>query len=470
MFLDSINHLFYQSSPQEDLKKFHSQMTEIFSPLRVGTLSDNLTEVAERVAKVVFSPFVYLILGVLTCIEWTFQWVAYLYQTQSEESIDSSLDVESTEEKESPITEQLNEEDALTVHSPKQSGLEEKNDLNRIPQLEMMRSIKQSRLDNIEEELVRLRKQKTLTPDLEKEIDNALAKVKTYYRVGFPSYEPQVKMLLGRALEIKNLYQNTHYIFSHAQATKYFVPVCLIKELVKVFFPERNVQFSQFLRVPQLRTTEVKDFKSILVDASINSVINDHQTEVREKLLSVDAHLFNTEECESALNFLCRNYSVLDNYATGFKDLFSFIFSHFFTKRIPKTEFHELCNRAVNIAYRVRGVCGNLFMICIPKKLVEDPDKTIVYRAHPFGRPCDCHPENEDIEIIKQLQQGNLNLNYLCRGSVVPQFRLLAAALTPENEVYSFGLTPFTKAEKKMLKADITKLAADAYKAQQSAV
>jgi hypothetical protein len=107
--------------------------------------------------------------------------------------------------------------------------------------------------------------------------------------------------------------------------------------------------------------------------------------------------------------------------------------------------------------------CGNLFVICIPKGIIEDSNKTIVFRAHPYGKPCDCHSEDKDIEVLKQLQQNNLNDTSLCNNGTVPQYRLLAASLIPENDVYCFGLTALDKKTKKQIKEEAAQIASEAF-------
>ena len=45
----------------------------------------------------------------------------------------------------------------------------------------------------------------------------------------------------------------------------------------------------------------------------------------------------------------------------------------------------------IRLASRVEEYCkstGNLFAICLPKRKIDD----YVWRSHPYGIPCYCHP------------------------------------------------------------------------------
>jgi hypothetical protein len=325
--------------------------------------------------------------------------------------------------------------------------------------------LKKSRLKDVYKELDRL-KMSILTPELEKKIDDALEKVESHKtNFLFHNNQKEVKVILGRAFEIKNLYQETHDIFIHAQATKWFAISCLIRELVKVFNPQDSIKYFHFLRAPtpeQKGGLSIHEYKELLSAASNSSQVHDH-SELGDHLLSADGYLLNSTNGESALNFLSKNYSILSRDPKMFSNIIRSIFKDFVSLKIPKDRLNILVERMNTL---INGLgdkrCGNLFVICVPKAITPD----VQYRSHPFGKPCDCHDTIPDLEILKDLQNFQLNKSTLCRNTQAgqpPQFRLKVSALTPENGVLSFLLTPIPRDEKKSLKKEIIRIAVEAH-------
>ncbi len=329
------------------------------------------------------------------------------------------------------------------------------------PNLDIMKFLRQSRLENVEDELQRLRSQGTLPVDLEEKVDNALVIVEGYKQSSEPRANQQaVKVILGRVLEIKNLYQDTYDVFTHAQASEWYVITCLIKELAKLYFPKKDMHAFKFLRTPYLTDTlAVAEYKSILNQANEKSAFNDHTGEFSLNLLSADGYFLSNEYCESALNFLCRNYSVFNkgNDCKKLKDIAISVVEEFHKEPISKSQLDSLGNEIVDIAKKInKSICGNLFVICVPKAMSSE----VQYRSHKYGKPCDCHEgsKTDDLSILNDLQMNQVGKNR-CKDGSIPQYRLLAANLKPEKGVLSFLLTPFAKAERQKIKQEIASIA-----------
>jgi hypothetical protein len=181
--------------------------------------------------------------------------------------------------------------------------------------------------------------------------------------------------------------------------------------------------------------------------------VNDSQPTTKEKLLSVDGYFFNNWEYESSLYFLLNNENITngDDLIHGISKK---IFEHFegglFKKYDAKAE------GVLAARFPEGALCGNLFVICLPKEKSE----TMQYRSHPYGKPCMCHFNHQ--AILEQAQNNQMPESSLCHLIVkgkpvvkVPQYRLYTPALRPEDGVKSYLLTPFSKMERKKVKGKI---------------
>jgi hypothetical protein len=206
----------------------------------------------------------------------------------------------------------------------------------------------------------------------------------------------------------------------------------------------------------------IHEYKELLSQVSDKSAVHDH-SEIGDNLLSADGFLLSSTNGESALNFLSRNYSILSKDPTMFSLIIRSIFKDFVSLKIPKDRLNILVERMNTLINSLGDKrCGNLFVICVPKAIPPD----VQYRSHPYGKPCDCHDTIPDLEILKGLQDLQLNKSTLCRNTQAgraPQFRLKVSALTPKNGVLSFLLTPIPRDEKKSLKKEIADIAVEAH-------
>ncbi len=333
--------------------------------------------------------------------------------------------------------------------------------------LSLYHKIKNNWREEKEDALSRLKNENIITPQIELLIDKAMQHIdflkKSYAEKNTNSKE--VLTLINRTIEIKKIYENSHYIFTHANSSTYYASSCLIKQLMKAFFPERKIHSFHFLRPPMQTHAidEIEVYKNLLSNASSNSSINDHIGEISINLLSVDGYLFNATLGESAINFLSRNYSVLSNRSKlGFQNIFLTSLMSFAPK-IPEETWTPIVDKMVEISKKIKNACGNLFIICIPKKMIDDPSQQIIYRSHPYGKPCDCHPFDRDLDVLQRLQNYQLSKETACNDGTIPQYRLLAASMIPEKGVHTFCLTPFDKSTKKQIKKEIAEIAKEAH-------
>jgi hypothetical protein len=77
----------------------------------------------------------------------------------------------------------------------------------------------------------------------------------------------------------------------------------------------------------------------------------------------------------------------------------------------------------------------------VPKVFIDNPKRSFVYRAHAYGRKCECAPSNKDKETIESVQQDSVKL---CKDGKNPQYRILTSSLheTAEGKM-PFGIRSF---------------------------
>lgn len=239
---------------------------------------------------------------------------------------------------------------------------------------------------------------------------------------------PKHKEMLIKALKIKSHYNKFGYIcFLHGQEPTRLILQLLFKEIAKIRNPEQQLkesfvhlrpeQFSQ--QAPTIQLAE--ELKKIIY----------HDNEQRELVMSVDAHFLNTTRSESA-NYWCKKArSVAPIASTGLID-FAPLLGNLPHGAITVIK-REIDTLNAIIAQNVP--CGNLYIICIPKEKVMDYS----YPAVPGGQFCDCRSKSE---TMQQLIDANKDKRPLCKNGSTTQWRLVAAALKPENGVRSFVLSP----------------------------
>ena len=272
-----------------------------------------------------------------------------------------------------------------------------------------------------------------------------------------------VKNIALQSLEIKNLYKKTHYILTHGQSTEWLATSFLIKALVKTFYPEKDTHGFKFLRIPPyVDSTATREIP-------ITDDLWDHDSKTREHLLSVTPYIFDDTAGESALEYVSRNHSILQN-SESVKQVYTDIFKKFAGSKCSLDLLEKCVTTILEEQQKLTkdATCGVLYTLCIPKSTADETKEKMLYRSHAFGRKCACHPSSEDPEILNKLQNNILDKSTQCdpeklnyKGTDVctmPQYRVQIKNVTPEQGSIIFRHTPFNKKELRNFKKKINEV------------
>lgn len=303
---------------------------------------------------------------------------------------------------------------------------------------------------NFEAEFQRLRDAGVLSLAIEREIDQ-----RVYIKYFSNPTSSAVKIILCDAYEIKKTYGNDHYVFTHGQASSWFVVAALIKTLVERFDSSNYVDPSfEYLRSTKRSPSQkLSDIKRAIAA----NEIDDENKDARISIASVDIHLLSTKLFESALFFFAMNTNMLSmlNSQVIEKTCRSLLLDYL-PESVTAKKITDCTGRIYSLAKKINTLCGHLFVICIPKTICKDHLENIGYLSHPYGKPCNCHPGVDPLTILEKLQQGHLNSDTSCKGTYpVPQFRLMTSMVTPNLGVKSFILSPLTTEERTKIYSEI---------------
>jgi hypothetical protein len=247
-----------------------------------------------------------------------------------------------------------------------------------------------------------------------KEVSNLKCALDT---TGLP-YEKTIvaKALYAQATAIKNALSSTHFTFLHAQASCGMVLNCLIKELMKTKICPSLLQDYEFLRCPNFIHPDAHNS----IDMYRNSeTTHDTDAFTEDDLLSVDAYFYNTQVEESALYYLACN-SNAGNFSKKIHKAAQQALEQFYPD-VPKDKIEEESRKLMEEMSMIHAPCGNLYTLSIPKEEMQ----RIVYRAHPFGKACNCHERERDEHILTNLQNGKICRKTKCqRPFTIPQYRM----------------------------------------------
>lgn len=261
--------------------------------------------------------------------------------------------------------------------------------------------------------------------------------------------------LWAQAEQIKTLYKDTHFIFIHGQSADFMPLTVLINTLaLKKNKKRTNDKFYKYMRIP--KTFDPNELDTLVAFAKQG---HDHNHWVREILIATDLYFPNTTAGESAASFYTANLSMLKRYPMG-----TLIFSLLLQQNIyplSKEKAQEISLQIEKMSNHIEksALCGNLLIVCIPKNLLQktDSNEALIYRSHPYGLTCQCHPPEENANILQKLQDNILDETTQCEQGV-PQYRLIIPSLTPATQVLSFWLTPFTKSQRQFVKSTVEDL------------
>jgi hypothetical protein len=232
-----------------------------------------------------------------------------------------------------------------------------------------------------------------------------------------------ITRILAQAEEIKSVFNRSHYVFFHGQSLPFYPLIILYKQQAKRTKPELVTRNFQYLRSPSLQ-----DENCSLSPYTTNRHINDLNELERRDLLSCSADLFDDDDCDSALSFTLQNTNILNNSSDKVLNKLLGTCESVRRKIMDK------------IPDKIDGCPppGNLIVICIPKEKLDD----LAYKAHPFGRACDCAEFGRNPQMYLEGWQNNRHEGGCAKSS---QYRVLLPKLTRESGGRIFICSPLRK-------------------------
>ena len=293
--------------------------------------------------------------------------------------------------------------------------------------------------------------------------------------------EKEAQELMARAEEIKNLLQETHFVFIQGQAA-YLAPIQMLINAEAEKQGYRKPHLFKYVRIPEkMSETERFDLVRKIFTKAQNEY--DQNEYVRQYLISVDAYFLSTTFEESAYSFLNHNKSILTQVEWNpIEKLATKILSN--DQQLSSKQKEKVIQIVNQMSGELENSTwsGNLWVFCIPKTLIQERSEEMLYRSHRRGKLCTCH-EGREIEILQALQGNVLNDSNKCHDVVmreylpmsgqfdpydrdwgirleeeifsVPQYRLATPHLTPENGVMTFMLTHTDKTQLQSMKKKI---------------
>lgn len=333
-----------------------------------------------------------------------------------------------------------------------------------------------SDLKKTEKKIVQLIKAKRL-PDAQAEIQRlrGFLSDKTFKRL-FPfanAKNEQMRIILGRALELKEFYKDTHYVFTHASSQVWTGAFCLIKEFIRAEKPDESHSLFKYLRWPKNDRQFAEQFLNMHPDL-VSGQKMDHDYNV--DLLSADGYFWSRVQGESALHFLKNNMSIHISSANQFsripKDTLALILSE---AGISKERFDIIIDRINQITDQMQNemlqfqhehgtssygikqaYIGDLYLICIPKETVKNAQESPVYASKNHGHPL---KDRTGLKVAKHLDDLQARAQESYR--VYTQYRILPAQLKKEDHVRSFCVTPTPHSIYQNMKKQIRQLVED---------
>lgn len=285
------------------------------------------------------------------------------------------------------------------------------------------------------------------------------------------SFDNRRHQIVYHALEIRKIYQKTHYVFLHGRALDLKIYSFFTKTLMRELNPDFKIQMMEMLRAPLKEHLfhNAEEFKA-------KYSINDHNFHISSQIICADGYWLNHIIGESALDFFLLNSSMGKHINPNFTiKTYQPLILACLDKEIPeeKTLIESTIEKISKIVQEMNDRIktnprpGELVVICIPKSLVQDPKTNPIYRSYPGGFPYPLSGDKKiDIPFLEKLQQdadiSDLHLDTAGVSSIAPetclQYRILTEHLTPKNGVRIFGIHCLSKKAKQIYKEPIRKL------------
>ncbi len=267
----------------------------------------------------------------------------------------------------------------------------------------------------------------------------------------WPEQITRLKPLIDRILEQERALADTYYVFYHAQEGDFRV----VQDITKALMARMNLTgFSEFayLRSPNIcfdKQQTVEDFIDATRNRFIlnNDVWNDHESDLREKLVSVNISLFGNYQHKHAGECTFQFFLTSSNIANFPKKnlLKSFFKEHDFdTKYISDI---------LNAYETIRTTEGNLLQVFVPKNKVDECAYLSEWRGTPYRKKVipDCYDARKQRHTkISPLLDAYKRNSALFDSGV--QARLLITSNTFLNPDSGIKIVTYSSASDKALK------------------
>lgn len=237
----------------------------------------------------------------------------------------------------------------------------------------------------------------------------------------------ELKVMIGRALEIQKLFSKTHYCFFHGMSSQIYPLFKAYKIEAKMLGLEPQKHF-KLLRSqnPEIFLKRAETQEKTIEKYTSSPFLYDHTLELQTELLSCSPHPLIRSGGESMLSSLVDNFSV--NLNPSFKEL----------KRLGVTPMESK---------EFKSACGHMVVVCIRKKFVLSK----AYLAHPFGTACRIasHRVRSTLDYLQTLTDPN---EISCPHGETIQFRVVLNRLKSEDDDRIVVLTALSSETKKKIK------------------
>lgn len=274
-----------------------------------------------------------------------------------------------------------------------------------------------------------------------------------------PFFKMDYKIMLGHALELKEFYKETHYVFIHGQRQKLWIYLKFAKFLHEKCFPEKGLSLFKILKLGG----EQGQGKS--ATTYCQESFRDDDISIMQKLLSVDGYLFNTNPGESASYFCQMNNNV---WKDDLKPLLgSFIDNNLHLDLKRYADIVEQVDK-ISEEFSMLSDTGNLVVLCIPKNKSHDR----FYEAHPGGEAC-AKNSNFHQQRLEHLQNDHQVescawMKRMYDVSAVSQYRIVVNNMNPAEGDRIFMLSPISQISRNYYKAQLRLLTQQLYEIWQT--
>jgi len=319
----------------------------------------------------------------------------------------------------------------------------------------LVKLIKKKWLDNDKQEINRIINAKILPSLVEKALlQPSLTEVYQKHAV------------IGKVLELKNLYKHSHYVFTHGQASQISMVSHVMDECLRTFSPHWHHPLRIPFRLPHTIIYSENANEFITKYDAVKPSFKDDGFH-SDKMISVDAQFWHDTGYESAQYFFSNGtniaYSDDAPLTTLFKSTFLNYFPHDLSGVVDST-CDSICTmlaeKALKIAKqrRLDTKVGVLYAICIPKNIIDNDTTNFAYPCHAYGRTCNCFPNQR----IKKLEDMQGDTPVICTAnSSRTQYRILTSRLTEEPDVRIFAIDALSKIQRKHYRNQVKKLVSE---------